>query len=235
MRRRSWKRRLLRAGVGLAVVASLATALPIALLRVVPPLATSFMLRARWPLGPCESIDYDWVGRREIAPAVFPAVVAAEDQRFPDHAGFDLDSIEDALVDRGDGRARGASTISQQVAKNLFLWPGRSWLRKGVEAWITVWIEALWPKPRILEVYVNVAQFGRCTFGVGAAARRFFGKAPGRLTIEEAALLAAVLPNPVERRVDAPSPRVRARAASIARQARRIQRSDMLDALSSSH
>jgi monofunctional biosynthetic peptidoglycan transglycosylase len=232
---RRFRRRLLRAGLGLALVVTAATALPIAALRVVPPVTSAFMLRERWPFGPCDAIEYDWVGRREIAPAAFFAVVAAEDQRFAEHAGFDLDAIEDALQEGRGGTPRGASTITQQVAKNLFLWPGRSWVRKGVEAWLTIWIEALWPKPRILEVYVNVAQFGRCTFGVGAAARRFFRKSPGRLTAEEAALLAAVLPNPAERRVEAPSPRVRARAAWIGRQARKIARSDWIDGLESSH
>jgi monofunctional biosynthetic peptidoglycan transglycosylase len=233
--RSRWKRRLLRAGIGLVLLASACTALPILALRWIPPLTSAFMLRERWPWGPCDAIEYAWVGRREIAPAVFVAVVAAEDQRFADHAGFDFDAIGDALEERGrNGRSRGASTISQQVAKNLFLWPGKSWLRKAAEAWLTVWIEALWPKPRILEVYVNVAQFGPCTFGVGAAAERFFRTTPGRLGRDQAALLAAVLPNPVERRVEAPSPRVRARAAWIRRQARQIARSDRTG-LESSH
>src|SRR5262249_39964849 len=151
------------------------TALPVLALRVVPPLVTPFMLRAHFGDDPCDRVDYRWVARDAIAPAVFLAVVAAEDQRFAQHAGFDFDAIGDALEQQRDGRpTRGASTISQQVAKNLFLWPGRSWVRKGLEAWFTVWIEALWPKARILEVYVNVAQLGRCTFGVGAASRRFF-------------------------------------------------------------
>jgi monofunctional biosynthetic peptidoglycan transglycosylase len=171
-----------------------------------------------------------------ISPHAAVAVLASEDQRFPQHAGFDLESIADAVEERSrGGRLRGASTISQQVAKNLFLWPGRSWLRKGLEAWLTVWIEALWPKPRILEVYLNVAQFGPCTFGVGAASRRFFGKEPAHLTLAEASLLAAVLPNPVRRRVEAPSPGVRRRAAWIARQAGVLARSGEAAALNSSH
>ena len=220
-------RRLARAVLGLALLASAITALPVLALRWLPPLTTPFMLRARFVDG-CDEVDHRWTPRREIAPSVFLAVIAAEDQRFARHAGFDFDAIGDALEESGPGgAARGASTISQQVAKNLFLWPGRSWVRKGLEAWLTVWIEGLWPKSRILEVYVNVAQMGRCTFGVGAASRRFFGKEPKRLSLGESALLAAVLPNPVQRRIDAPSPRVRRRAAWIERQARNVARSDL--------
>jgi monofunctional glycosyltransferase len=230
------RRRALAAAFGLLLVASAGTALAVLALRFVPPLTTPFMLRALFGADACERVDYDWVPREEIAPALFRAVIAAEDQRFAQHGGFDFDSIEDALERGGDrGPQRGASTISQQVAKNLFLWPGRSWLRKGLEAWFTVWIEAFWPKPRILEVYVNVAQLGRCTFGVAAASRHFFGKEPSRLGLGEASLLAAVLPNPVRRRVDAPSPRVRSRAAWIHRQARFIAGSEWLDGSKKSH
>lgn len=206
--------------------------LPILAMRVVPPVTTSFMLQRQWPFASgearCARVEYDWVPRSRIAPVMFRAVLAAEDQRFARHDGFDFDAIGDALEARGSGRARGASTISQQVAKNLFLWPARSWLRKGAEAWLTVWIELLWSKQRILEVYVNVAQFGPCTFGVAAASRGFFDIEPAQLNLQQAALLAAVLPNPVERRADAPSPKLRKRAAWIARQARNVS----LDALS---
>jgi monofunctional biosynthetic peptidoglycan transglycosylase len=220
--------KLRRAALGLALVVVAATIVPILALRWIPPLTTSFMLAQRWPFtrgdAACAAIEYDWTPRRAISQNVFRAVVAAEDQRFADHGGFDFDAIEDALEDAGAGSpARGASTISQQVAKNLFLWKDRSFARKGLEAWLTLWIEALWPKERILEVYVNVAQFGRCTFGVAAASRRFFDRQPADLTASQAALLAAVLPNPVERRVDAPSGRVRSRAAWIARQAARVE------------
>lgn len=227
-------RRLVKAVLGLVLLASAGTALPVLALRWLPPLTTPFMLRARFAEG-CDAIDYRWTSRREIAPSVFLAVIAAEDQRFARHSGFDFDAIGDALEQSGGGPARGASTISQQVAKNLFLWPGRSWVRKGLEAWLTVWIEALWPKSRILEVYVNVAQMGRCTFGVGAASRRFFDKEARRLSLDESALLAAVLPNPVQRRIDAPSPRVRRRASWIERQARNVERSDWLGEQKSSH
>jgi monofunctional biosynthetic peptidoglycan transglycosylase len=227
------KRRLLRWSLRLALLATAITVLPILALRWIPPVTTSFMLRQQLS-SRCDGIEYDWVSRREIAPAVFLAVIAAEDQRFASHGGFDFDAIGDALETRGK-RPRGASTISQQVAKNLFLWPGRSWLRKAAEAWLTIWIEALWPKARILEVYVNVAQLGPCTFGVAAAGRRFFGKEPGRLGPDEAALLAAVLPNPERRSAATPSARVRERAAWIRSQARKVARSPSLAGLDSSH
>jgi monofunctional biosynthetic peptidoglycan transglycosylase len=230
------KRRAFAFAVGLLVLASGFSALPVAALRFVPPLTSAFMVRAHFGADACDRVEYDWVPREEIAPAVFLAVIAGEDQRFGDHVGFDFDAIGDALEHGREGRpSRGASTITQQVAKNLFLWPGRSWPRKALEAWFTVWIEALWPKARILEVYVNVAQLGRCTFGVAAASRRYFGKEPARLSLGEAALLAAVLPNPLRRRVDAPSPRVRSRAAWIERQARVIARSPWLEGLKASH
>jgi monofunctional biosynthetic peptidoglycan transglycosylase len=126
---------------------------------------------------------------------------------------------------------RGASTISQQVAKNLFLWPGQSWLRKGLEAWFTLWIEWLWPKQRILEVYLNSAEFGRGIWGVEAASQRFFRKSAARLNRNEAALLAAVLPNPKRFRVDRPSPYVQQRQAWILRQMQHLGRDGRLDAL----
>jgi monofunctional biosynthetic peptidoglycan transglycosylase len=225
------KRRLVSFAVGLGLVAAALTAVPILALRFVPPVTSAFMLRARLVEG-CPLVAYEWTPRSEIAPAVFLAVLAAEDQRFEDHAGFDFEAIGDAIEEQG---ARGASTISQQIAKNLFLWPGRSWVRKGLEAWLTIAIEALWPKQRILEVYVNVAQVGRCTFGIGAASRDFFGKPPSRLGPSEAALLAAVLPNPVKRSVEAPSPRVRQRARWIERQARNLARPAWLAGQKSSH
>jgi len=162
-------------------------------------------------------VAHDWVPLAEISPALQLAVVAAEDQKFPRHRGFDLEAIGDALDDaESGGRLRGASTISQQVAKNLFLWPGRSLVRKGLEAWFTVWLEALWPKRRILEVYLNVAELGGPgVFGVEAASRRCFGRPAAALGAGEAALLAATLPSPRTLRCDAPTPGLRARAAGI--------------------
>jgi len=160
-----------------------------------------------------------WRDWDEISIDAALAVVAAEDQRFPFHHGFDFQQIDKALSDRRRGKgSRGASTISQQVAKNLFLWPGQSWLRKGLEALLTVAIEATWPKRRILEVYLNIAEFGLGTFGVEAASQRFYRKSATQLSRAEAALLAAVLPAPKQFRVGAASPYVRERQAWIQRQ-----------------
>jgi monofunctional biosynthetic peptidoglycan transglycosylase len=164
----------------------------------------------------------DWVPWDRIAPHAAVAVIASEDQKFLAHDGFDFEAIGQAMEDAGrGGRRRGASTISQQVAKNLFLWSGQNWLRKGLEAWFTVWIELIWPKQRILEVYLNVAQFGPGTWGVEAASRRYFGKPAARLTRHEAALLAAVLPSPTRYRVVNPGPYVRQRQQWILGQMKR--------------
>ncbi|POT55031.1 monofunctional biosynthetic peptidoglycan transglycosylase [Citrobacter amalonaticus] len=166
----------------------------------------------------------DWVGMDEISPWMGLAVIAAEDQKFPDHWGFDMASIEKALAhnERSENRIRGASTLSQQTAKNLFLWDGRSWLRKGLEAGLTLGIETVWSKRRILTVYLNIAEFGDGVFGVEAAARRYFHKPASRLTQSEAALLAAVLPNPLRFKANAPSGYVRSRQAWILRQMRQL-------------
>jgi len=166
----------------------------------------------------------DWVSMDEIAPSMGLAVIAAEDQKFPEHWGFDVSAIEKALAhnERNENRIRGASTLSQQTAKNLFLWDGRSWLRKGLEAGLTLGIETVWSKKRILTVYLNIAEFGEGTFGVEAASQRYFHKPASRLTMSEAALLAAVLPNPVKFRADAPSGYVRSRQAWILRQMQQL-------------
>ena len=166
----------------------------------------------------------DWVGMDEISPWMGLAVIAAEDQKFSDHWGFDVPAIEKALAhnERNENRIRGASTLSQQTAKNLFLWDGRSWLRKGLEVGLTVGIETVWSKKRILTVYLNIAEFGDGIFGVEAAAQRYFHKPASRLTPAEAALLAAVLPNPIRFRADAPSGYVHSRQAWILRQMRQL-------------
>ena len=164
--------------------------------RFVPPPITSLMV-IRLIEG--EGLRKDWVPLGKIAPALPQAVVAAEDNLFCQHAGFDWRSLRgevDAWL--AGERARGASTITMQTAKNLFFWPGRSLLRKALEAWITPQIELLWPKRRIVEVYLNVVEFGPGIYGVEAAARAYFGKAAGDLDAREAALLAAVLPNPLQ-------------------------------------
>lgn len=164
-------------------------------------------------------IRYHWIGWESISPQMRLAVVAAEDQKFPRHWGFDFASIEDAVQEQSArGRLRGASTISQQVARNLFLWPGRSYLRKGIEAYFTVLLELFWTKRRILEVYLNVAQFGDGIYGVDAAGHTFFGKRPSQLETADAALLAAVLPNPIRFHVRNPSEYVRERVGWIEEQ-----------------
>lgn len=163
----------------------------------------------------------DWVGHDEISPWMGLAVIASEDQKFPTHWGFDVAAIE-SVLDKRDSQMRGASTLSQQTAKNLFLWDGRSWLRKGLEAGLTVGMETVWTKRRILTVYLNIAEFGPGIFGVEAASQRYFHKPASRLTAADAALLAAVLPNPIRYRAAAPSGYVRERQQWILRQMRQL-------------
>lgn len=166
----------------------------------------------------------DWVGMDDISPWMALAVVAAEDQRFPEHWGLDFSAIEKALShnERHENRIRGASTISQQTVKNLLLWDGKSWVRKGLEAGLTLGMEAVWTKRRILTVYLNIAEFGDGVFGVEEASQRYFHKPASRLTMSEAALLAAVLPNPIRFQAAAPSDYVRSRQAWILRQMRQL-------------
>jgi monofunctional biosynthetic peptidoglycan transglycosylase len=209
-------------GSALLVVGSVTilTALPLAWLARRPPVGSAFMLRSRFadPASgeACAQVQYHWVDWHQISPFVPQAVVLAEDQRFLEHDGFDFRSIERALRSReSDARVRGASSITQQLAKNLFLWPGRSWVRKGVEAWYTGWMELAWSKRRILELYLNVAQFGPCVFGVEAAAGRYFDARALQLTREQAALLAAVLPNPARLRAHDPGPYLKQRTSEI--------------------
>ena len=177
---------------------------PVIALRWLPPPTSAVMLARTLAEGQRQT--WHWVEIGSISAYAALAVVAAEDQKFPDHFGFDLQAIQDAVNDNARGqRLRGASTLSQQVARNLFLWQGRSYLRKGLEAWMTVLLEVLWSKQRILEVYLNIAETGERTFGFEAAARRYFGRPAGTLTPEQAALIAAVLPNPRRLHVDRPS------------------------------
>ena len=160
---------------------------------------------------------------RPYRPSMAVAVVAAEDQNFSSHHGFDWDAIQRAMdYDENGNRLRGASTLTQQTAKNLFLWPDRNWLRKGFEAYFTVLLEALWGKRRILETYLNIVEFGEGIYGVEAASQRYFHKSAVRLTPEDAALLAAVLPNPHRLKANAPSAYVRERQQWILRQMRQL-------------
>jgi monofunctional biosynthetic peptidoglycan transglycosylase len=173
---------------------------------------------------------HSWVDLNRISPNLPLAVVASEDQKFPEHWGFDVESIEKAYsLNQHSHRVRGASTISQQVAKNLFLWSGRSYFRKGLEAYFTLLIEGCWPKRRILEIYLNIAEFGYGTYGAEAAAQRFFHKSAARLSRSDAAVLAAVLPNPVHFSAAAPSRYVQQRRDWILRQMEALGGSEMLD------
>ena len=203
-------RRLLRWCVGVFCVWLLLSALAVLLLRWCAPLTSAMMLEARLEAWTARQRDYHtefhWVSLEQISAPAALAVIASEDQLFPFHAGFDFNSIREAVRASEHGRRlRGASTISQQVAKNLFLWPGHSFVRKGLEAYFTVLIEACWPKERILEMYLNVAQFGAGVYGVEAAAQHFWRKPARRLSAAEAALLAAVLPNPLRLHAERPS------------------------------
>ena len=215
------------------IVFLLITILSVLSLRWISPPTTSFMLQHHFSAWLNDKkgfkMSYRFVELNKISLHAPIAVVAAEDQKFPVHWGFDLESIEEAWVERANGiRVRGASTISQQVAKNLFLWPGRSFLRKGVEAYFTVLIELLWPKRRIIEVYLNVAEFGNGVFGITAAGKTFFKKPPLRLTRWECALLAAVLPNPKRFRVNKPSSYVLRRTEWIYKEMDRLDRAKYL-------
>jgi monofunctional biosynthetic peptidoglycan transglycosylase len=224
---RSFFARLLR-WLGLLIVSGLVLSIAsVALMRWVHPVTSAFMLRDRAIALFSGDSNYrfahQWSDWSNISPNVKVAVMASEDQKFPEHAGFDFDSMEKAWASNQSGRKfRGGSTISQQVAKNLFLWPGRSYVRKGIEAYFTVLIEAMWSKQRILEVYLNSAEFGNGVFGVEAASRRYFRKPAAKLTAQEAALLAAVLPAPKRLLVSKPSGFVRARQGWIGRQMARM-------------
>jgi monofunctional biosynthetic peptidoglycan transglycosylase len=214
-------RRLVR-GVALACLLWLVLSVGAVLVfRSVDPPTTSVMLLQPGAVG---ELRYTWVDRSAIARDAARAVMASEDQRFLEHRGIDFVSLDKALAEyRGGDDLRGASTITQQVAKNLFLWQGRSLVRKGLEAYFAVLIELCWTKERILEVYLNVAELGPQVFGVEAAAQEYFGTNAASLDVSEAALLAAVLPNPNRLRVDWPSAYVRERQDFIVRQIRLLE------------
>lgn len=231
-RRRRWWRWLWKLPLLLLAL----SVLQVLALRFIDPPFSAFMAARQleaWGGGEWGyRVTYDWRDLDAIAPSLPLSLVAAEDQNFAMHHGFDLKAIEKAREHNARGRrVRGASTISQQLAKNLFLWSGRSWVRKGIEAWYTVLIEALWPKRRILEVYANVAEFGDGVYGAQAAARSFWGKDAARLTSNESARLAAVLPNPKRYSAARPGPYVQRRAQWIERNVRRIGGVGYLEAL----
>jgi monofunctional glycosyltransferase len=214
-------------GIALSVLAVLS-------LRWINPRYSSFMAQAQiaaWTGGDhTYEFRHTWVDLSRISPNLPLAVVASEDQKFPEHWGFDVEAIEKAYeLNQHSHHVRGASTISQQVAKNLFLWSGRSYFRKALEAYFTLLIEGCWPKRRILEIYLNIAEFGLGTYGAEAAAERFFHKPAARLTRADAAVLAAVLPNPQHLNAAAPSRYVLQRREWILSQMQALGGPEMLD------
>ncbi len=206
-----WVRRVLGKWLRRVVIAFvLAMFGGVTLYAFVNPPTTLYMAAERARLN---GVKHDWVDLSDVAPVMARSVVAAEDANFCSHWGFDMSAIR-AVIARGE--RRGASTISQQVVKNTYLWPARSWPRKALEALITPVVELIWSKRRIVEVYLNVAEFDEGVFGIKAAARHYFGVTPDRLTAHQAALLAAILPNPKDRSAARPGNFTRARAARIA-------------------
>ena len=226
-------RRLIRGALWLALAGVVLSALSVLIFRWVNPPYSAFMAESQ--VGAWANHDREYVYRRtwadlaRISPNLALAVVASEDQKFPEHWGFDVEAIEKAYqMNQHSHRVRGASTISQQVAKNLYLWSGRSYFRKGLEAYFTVLIESFWPKRRILEIYLNIAEFGYGTYGAEAAAERYFRKPASRLTRSDAALLAAVLPNPEHWSPAVPSRYVQERRDRILNQMQALGGPEML-------
>jgi monofunctional biosynthetic peptidoglycan transglycosylase len=218
----------------LVVACVAASVVAVASLRWINPPVTAFIAEAQAAAWSSRDANYvyrhNWVDLDRISPNLPLAVVASEDQKFPEHWGFDVPAIEKAYaLNQHSHKVRGASTISQQAAKNLFLWSGRSYFRKGLEAYFTVLIEVLWPKRRILEVYLNIAEFGYGTYGAEAAAQRFFHKPASRLSRDDAAVLAAVLPNPERYSAAAPSRYVQQRREWILGQMQALGGPEMLD------
>ncbi|ACJ00670.1 monofunctional biosynthetic peptidoglycan transglycosylase [Rhodospirillum centenum] len=215
-------RLLRRMAAVLAGLALLLVALAVSYRWVPPP--GSPLMAIRLAQG-APGIDRRWVPLDAISPHLVAAVVASEDSRFCTHHGIDWDAVEAARDhNEAGGRLRGASTLSMQTAKNAFLWPDRTWLRKGAELGFTLLIEATWPKRRIAEVYLNLAEWGDGIFGAEAAARRHFGKPAADLSAQEAALLAAVLPNPRRWSPERPTAYIRNRAATIERRMAIVRR-----------
>ncbi len=215
------------------------SALLVLVLRWVPPPGTALMVERKvesWIDGKPIDLERSWRPWNELPDDLKIAVIAGEDQKFAEHWGFDIAAIRAALVhNQQGGSLRGASTLSQQVAKNLFLWSGRSWLRKGIEFWFTGLIELLWPKQRILEVYLNSVEWGTGIFGAEAAARHHFNIGAPYLSAQQASLLAAVLPNPRQRSASQPSAQVSRRARWIRQQMRQLGGSDYLSRLQAAH
>jgi monofunctional biosynthetic peptidoglycan transglycosylase len=209
-------RRRRRVLAWITLVLGLLAALPLAAglaYRWVPP-PGSMLMAIRWAQG--SAIDYRWTPLEQISPHLAKAVVTAEDARFCEHRGVDWEVLN-MIIDDPDGPNRGGSTIAMQTAKNLFLWPSRSYVRKAAELPLALWIDLIWHKRRVIEVYLNIVDWGPGIFGAEAAAQRHFGKPAAEISQGEAALLAATLPNPHERNAGAPGPGLRRLAAHIAR------------------
>lgn len=236
MKRPSLLRRLWRALLWLTLGFIAFSILLVLVFRFVPVPYSGVMLErqlnAWWTGDTRYHARQQWVPYERIAKAAPLAVIAAEDQKFPGHYGFDLEQMEKAWHAHQRGkRLRGASTISQQVAKNLFLWSGRSYVRKGLEVWFTLLIETLWSKERIVEVHLNIVEYGKGVFGVGAASQHYFGRSAAQLSWPQAALLASVLPNPHRFKVDKPSSYVYRRQAWVMNQMRGLGGVDYLKQL----
>jgi len=205
----------------LLLVFFLFSLLQVWLLKWIDPFTSSVMFQREFNLFSSDEkpISYEWYNYDDISNDIALAVIASEDQNFPYHFGFDFEQIGKAFKEKNKrGSLRGASTITQQVAKNLFLWEGKSFIRKGLEAYYTILIEVFWSKRRIMEIYINIAEMGDNIFGVGVASKIYLKKIPSKLTKQESALIAAVLPNPRKFSVENPSVYVRKRQAWILEQ-----------------
>jgi monofunctional glycosyltransferase len=231
--KKSFFRRLALGILGILLFCIVASVAVVALLRWVNPPYSAFMAQTQVSAWAKHDRTYvfrhRWVDLNQISPNLPLAVVASEDQKFPEHWGFDVEAIEKAYeMNQHSHRVHGASTISQQVAKNLFLWSGRSYFRKGLEAYFTLLIEACWPKRRILEIYLNIAEFGYGVYGAEAAAQRFFHVPAAKLSRSDSAVLAAVLPNPERLIAAAPSAYVQQRRDWILGQMQALGGPEML-------
>lgn len=224
-------RRLLRnIALALFIVLVAGPVATVILYRFIPPPVTPLMvIRAVEGRG----LDHRWRSIDKVAPALPRALIAAEDARFCEHHGFDFDALQKAYANNEAGKKiRGGSTISQQTAKNVFLWPGRSYVRKGLEAWFTVLIETFWGKKRIMEVYLNSIEYGSGIYGAEAAAQRYFGVGADRLNQAQASRLAAILPSPLKWKVVKPGKYVAKRSKKIGKASGAVRRGGLADCLS---
>lgn len=208
--------------IALLIVGVIGPVVVVGVYRFVPPPLTWLMVQRTFE---GRGFDRRWVPLERISPTLTRAVIAAEDARFCEHRGFDFDAMRKAFAaNQRGGKVRGGSTISQQTAKNVFLWPHRDYVRKGLEAWFTVLIEVIWGKPRIMEVYLNSIEWGPGVYGAEAAARKNFGVSAANLKPAQAARLAAILPKPLSWKAARPGPYVKRRSGAINANARVVRR-----------